>query len=512
MPRNFGGAGRSDNTGTFLCDYLGNSNDESAAIGFETAVPGVLKIKVSATSEVTPVGTAQFTIDSATNGDIEFTPNGSGFSLFNGEVRSVTSAANTGGFRAISSINNLAIPAALNLQKDINGSAVTANQNMGSVSFRGYDGSNYIESARIEVDSVGTIGVNRVPGNISFLTLPDNAAPTLMSRMAIQSAGTVVINPPDSGVGLTISGGGISVVGGTSITGTTNINSSGSAATTIGAGTNSGTVTIGNTSSGAVTIGSGTAGISVGTTANAHASTFGSVTSTSSTTIQSGSGALAVTSTNGTLTINSGTGALGISTDASATAVSIATGGAVKTTILGSTNSTSATTVQSGSGACNLGTTGTGATNIGNTTGTTTIQFGASSALSDYKTGTFTPTLDGGTPGLTTYTTQLGYYIKIGSLVWVNILVNISAATGTGDAFIGGLPYTVSSATSNSAKGSVIASGAWAWPAGATMLQVNALSGTTTCVIPGVGSTVASARLQMTNATYSISATVLYSI
>lgn len=90
--------------------------------------------------------------------------------------------------------------------------------------------------------------------------------------------------------------------------------------------------------------------INIGTGAGAKTSTFGSTNTTSSTTLQSGSGALNVTSTNGALTINSGTGALGISTDASATTVSFATGAAVKTVTLGSTNTTSSTAIKSGTG------------------------------------------------------------------------------------------------------------------------------------------------------------------
>jgi hypothetical protein len=94
--------------------------------------------------------------------------------------------------------------------------------------------------------------------------------------------------------------------------------------------------------------------INVATGAGVKALTLGSTNTTSSTTLQSGSGALNITSTGGAITINSGVGALGISTDASATAVSIANGAAVKTVILGSTNTTSTTTINSGSGNVNV--------------------------------------------------------------------------------------------------------------------------------------------------------------
>lgn len=138
--------------------------------------------------------------------------------------------------------------------------------------------------------------------------------------------------------------------GGAAITGNTTINITGSGTTAIGTGSNSGTLSLGNSSSAAVSIDCGTAGITVGTTANAHTSTFGSTNTTSATTIQSGSGALNVTSANGALTINSGTGALGISNDAAATTISLGTGTGVKTITLGSTNTTSVTNLQSGSG------------------------------------------------------------------------------------------------------------------------------------------------------------------
>lgn len=152
--------------------------------------------------------------------------------------------------------------------------------------------------------------------------------------------------------------------------------------------------------------------INIGTGAGVKTSTFGSTNSTSSTTVQSGSGALAITSTNGSLTINSGTGALGISTDASATTVSFATGGAVKTVTLGSTNSTSATTIQSGSGALALtstngtwtGNSGTGALGLSTDASATTISLGTGGAVKTITLGSTntssTTTIQGGTGGI----------------------------------------------------------------------------------------------------------------
>ena len=124
----------------------------------------------------------------------------------------------------------------------------------------------------------------------------------------------------------------------------------------------------------------------MGTGGGVKTSTFGSTNSTSATTVQSGSGALNITSTNGIQTHNSGTGAMNISTDASATTVSIGTGGAVKGVTLGSTNSTSATTVQSGSGALNVTATN-GAITVNSGTGTIAVSSDATATTVNLGTG-----------------------------------------------------------------------------------------------------------------------------
>lgn len=109
----------------------------------------------------------------------------------------------------------------------------------------------------------------------------------------------------------------------------------------------------------AITLNSGTNAVSISTDASnttvnvatggaVKTATFGSVNSTSATTVQSGSGALNVTATGGALTINSGTGALSISNDASNTTVNIASGGAAKVVQLGSTNGASSLALRYG--------------------------------------------------------------------------------------------------------------------------------------------------------------------
>lgn len=56
--------------------------------------------------------------------------------------------------------------------------------------------------------------------------------------------------------------------------------------------------------------------------------------------------------------------------------------------------------------------------------------------------GTYTPTYLGATTaGATTYTTQAGFYVRIGTIVFFNGRVVWTAATGTGTAIIS-LPFT----------------------------------------------------------------------
>ena len=63
--------------------------------------------------------------------------------------------------------------------------------------------------------------------------------------------------------------------------------------------------------------------------------------------------------------------------------------------------------------------------------------------LDDYEEGTWTPTISGSsTTGTTTYTSQTGTYTKIGNLVEIRASVTWSAATGTGQILMGGLPFT----------------------------------------------------------------------
>lgn len=77
--------------------------------------------------------------------------------------------------------------------------------------------------------------------------------------------------------------------------------------------------------------------------------------------------------------------------------------------------------------------------------------------LDDYEEGTWTPTVTGGTTaGTTTYTGQYGFYTKIGRTVTVACEVAYSAATGTGNLRIGGIPFAGGGATGAQYLGSVM--------------------------------------------------------
>jgi hypothetical protein len=63
--------------------------------------------------------------------------------------------------------------------------------------------------------------------------------------------------------------------------------------------------------------------------------------------------------------------------------------------------------------------------------------------LDDYEEGTFTPTIVGTTiAGVGVYSDQSGFYTKIGNLVTVQIYLNWTSHTGTGNMRISGLPFS----------------------------------------------------------------------
>jgi hypothetical protein len=71
-------------------------------------------------------------------------------------------------------------------------SIVLSGDVIGTINFRGYDGSNYIETAFIQAAVDGTPGTNDMPGRLVFSTTADGASsPT--ERMRIDSTGLITI-------------------------------------------------------------------------------------------------------------------------------------------------------------------------------------------------------------------------------------------------------------------------------------------------------------------------------
>jgi len=71
---------------------------------------------------------------------------------------------------------------------------------------------------------------------------------------------------------------------------------------------------------------------------------------------------------------------------------------------------------------------------------------GTSELLADYEEGTWTPVFTDSGGGTYTYGSQVGKYIKIGKLVYVEAAIELTANSGNGDISIASLPFTVSGA------------------------------------------------------------------
>lgn len=148
-------------------------------------------------------------------------------------------------------------------------------------------------------------------------------------------------------------------------------------------------------------------------------------------------------------------------------------------------------------------------------TNTGSISFdGGTNLLSTYTVSTFTPTLVGNsTAGTTTYVAQNGYYTRIGNLVTCIGYVQISAATGTGNALFGGLPFTVKNQTNGVPTGSVTCRAAgWAWPVGSSSLAFLGTVNNTTAIILTSGTAFGGNILQMANAAAIFNYTLTYQI
>jgi hypothetical protein len=84
----------------------------------------------------------------------------------------------------------------------------------------------------------------------------------------------------------------------------------------------------------------------------------------------------------------------------------------------------------------------------------------SANALSDFETGSFTPTAEGNTTaGTGTYLYQVGSYVKVGSLVQFQLNMQWSSHSGSGVVLVKGLPFTSKNTTNLFSVGSMYASG-----------------------------------------------------
>ena len=125
---------------------------------------------------------------------------------------------------------------------------------------------------------------------------------------------------------------------------------------------------------------------------------------------------------------------------------------------------------------------------------------------------TWTPTIIGqSTAGTTTYTLQAGVYTRIGNIVIAQFEVTCSAATGTGNANVGGLPINISNTANYVPNGSANLSGL-TWPAGRTQITLYGVLNSATMAIQACGSAIAPAFVQMSNTAIDVQGTLVYRV
>lgn len=133
--------------------------------------------------------------------------------------------------------------------------------------------------------------------------------------------------------------------------------------------------------------------------------------------------------------------------------------------------------------------------------------------LVDVSSGSWTPTITGGsTAGTTTYTTQFGNYTKIDNMVFCNGFVQYSAATGTGAIVLGGLPFTIANTSNYYPQATTHTTGALTFPAGTTYLNIQGVAGTTTANIIACGSGTAGMAVSLTNISNGFNFSLAYSV
>ena len=290
---------------------------------------------------------------------------------------------------------------------------------------------------------------------------------TTTSTVTVGGAGIQTINVGDGAAAKTVTLGSSNSTSTTTLlsgSGAINANVSNNQPTNINSGSSTGTVTIGGTGVMAIDIGTGGTG--------AKTISIGDGASTGATALKSGSGGLGL-NVNTSNPVNIGTGAATGTVTIGGNgiqAIDIGNGAAAKTVALGSLNSTSTTTILSGSGAINLNVNNNAPVNIGtgSTTGTVTIggagiqaiTIGNGAAAKTIILGstdsTSTTTINAGSGGI-----SMGGIVTLTSDVYVNKGSDATAANeldiGTGTFFdVAGATNITSIAAADSIAGRII--------------------------------------------------------
>lgn len=163
----------------------------------QTGTGNALVIEDSANPDSTP-----FVIDATGNVITGYTATlatqNYGGSLVTPKIQLQGTGQDTASIASFNWGTSLGSPANLILSKSIGGAIGTrgaltaANTDIGSISFNGDDGTNFIPAAAILVETGGTPGANDMPGRLIFSTTADGAA-TPTERMRIDSVGRVGI-------------------------------------------------------------------------------------------------------------------------------------------------------------------------------------------------------------------------------------------------------------------------------------------------------------------------------
>lgn len=138
----------------------------------------------------------------------------------------------------------------------------------------------------------------------------------------------------------------------------------------------------------------------------------------------------------------------------------------------------------------------------------TSINFGGDSLANYVSKTSFTPAFTFATPGDSSfaYTSQLGTYTRIGSIVFFEIVIagTPTFTTASGNIVITGLPITITTSPAVNANAAINLAGGFTWPAARTSPVLTLLNGTTTALIQGIGTAVASASFTTANVTTAV--------